>query len=360
MIAIEARRLGYRTAILDPDPDAPGAQVADERVVASLDDVEAVRALARRAAVVTVETEHVPAASLEAAAAVGRVHPAPSVVARVQDRLAQRTFLASIGAPQPRFEPVATDEDLARAVRAVGAPSILKTRTGGYDGKGQARLARAGDAEQAWAAIGRRPAVLEAFVTFRMEISALVARREDGAVAFYPVAENVHRDGILHTTRAPARIPHGLAARANELAREVADAMGHVGMMAVEMFVTAEDELLVNEVAPRVHNSGHYTLKACATSQFEQHLRAITGLSLGDTAVPRPAVMLNLLGDLWARGEPPWRVVLDEPAAHLHLYGKRKVRPGRKMGHIVVVHEDADAAWRIAHDLDRRLAGDAA
>lgn len=354
MMTKEATRMGYRVVIFDPDPNCPAAIVADECVVAKLTDREKVLAGAKQCDVVTIDTEHIPASILADIEKVASVLPSSNVMATIQDRAAQRAFLAKHDFPSPDSMPVSTPEELKAAVARIGAPSILKTRTGGYDGKGQARLKTVEDAESAWESLGKRPCILEAFVDFSMEISALVARRPDGRMVFYENAENVHRDGILHTTIAPARIPKELGERAQKLATEIAEALGHVGMMAVEMFVTNDNRLLVNEIAPRVHNSGHFTLGACACNQFEQHVRAVFGLPLGDTTQPRPSVMLNLLGDLWQKGAPAWRA-LESPHANLHLYGKRDARPGRKMGHVTVVHQDIDECLRIAHDIDAKL-----
>lgn len=361
MLALEARRMGYRVAVLDPDPGGPAAQVADHHVAAALDDREGARTLAALSDVVTLETEHVPAEILAEVEGLAPLRPSSAVLAVVQDRLAQRRFLAAHGLPQPRHAAVHDLEGLRAAARELGLPCVLKTRRSGYDGKGQARAARPEELGRAWDALQGQPAVAEAFVSFEKEISVVLARDVDGKVAFFPIAENVHRDHVLHSTRVPARIPPGLAAEAEALGARVAAALGHVGTVAVELFVTREGGLLVNEIAPRTHNSGHYTLGACAASQFEQHLRAICGLPLASAALLRPAVMLNLLGDLWRAGEPDWRAVLAHPAARLHLYGKRRASAGRKMGHVLVIDEDAqradDVAEAIAADLEARALG---
>jgi 5-(carboxyamino)imidazole ribonucleotide synthase len=356
MVAFEARRLGFRTAILDPDPRGPAGQVADEAIAGSLSDASAILELARRCDVLTVETEHVSAAGLEAAAELVPVRPGAGVLRAVQDRLEQKRFLQRHGFPQPAFAPVEDEAGLRAAVAQVGAPSVLKARRGGYDGKGQARLAAPGDALGAWESIGRAPAILEAFVPFELEVSAVLARGADGEVRAYPVAENEHRRGILRTTCAPARVPEPVAAAAVQLASGIAQALGHVGVIAVEMFLLPDGSLQVNEIAPRVHNSGHFTLGACVTSQFEQHLRAVLGLPLGETRQHTPAAMLNLLGDLWQGGAPDWQPVLAEPGAHLHLYGKARASPGRKMGHVTLLGPSTDAALAAAERLDAALA----
>jgi 5-(carboxyamino)imidazole ribonucleotide synthase len=355
MLALEARRMGYRIAVLDPEPAGPAAQVADISVEGAFDNLEAAEALAAHSDVITIDTEHVPATVLERLETLQPVRPSADVLRVVQDRLEQRRFLEARGVPQVRHAPVSDAASLHAAISAVGLPAILKTRRSGYDGKGQARVDRADALADAWRAVGETPAVAESFVDFEREISVLLARDLDGNVRFYPIAENTHRRHILYTSRVPARISAELASRAVELGARIASDLGHIGMMAVEMFVTHEGGLLVNEIAPRTHNSGHYSFGACATSQFEQHIRAICGLPLGDPALLRPAVMLNLLGDLWSNGPPPWSIVLSHPAARLHLYGKRRSSPGRKMGHVLVLSDNADDAHTVAEAIAAEL-----
>jgi 5-(carboxyamino)imidazole ribonucleotide synthase len=298
----------------------------------------------------------VPAEILEAIAPICPVRPSPAVLATIQDRAVQKRFLDAQGLPQARWAPVGSPEELAAAVATIGRPSILKARRAGYDGKGQARLDPGGDPRAAWHAIGDHPAVLEALVPFAREVSVVLARAMDGEIRVYPLAENVHRRHILHTTRAPAPMPDERRRRAEQLATTIATQLDHVGVMAVEMFELADGELLVNEIAPRTHNSGHYTYGACATTQFEQHVRAVCGLPLGDERAFTGAVMVNLIGDLWANGEPPWQHVLARPEARLHLYGKLTPAPGRKMGHVVLLDDDTDRALANAEDLVARLA----
>ncbi len=355
MMALEARRMGYRVAVLDPEPDGSAGQVADHAVQGAFDDVEAGDRLAVQADVVTLDTEHVPAPLLERIEATTPVRPSAAVMRVVQDRLEQRRFLEAIGAPQPRYAPFSDAQGFREATAAVGYPCVLKTRREGYDGKGQVRIGSEADLEGARRAVGRAPALVEAFVDFEKEISVLLARDLEGNVRFYPLAENTHRRHILHTSRVPARVPAALVAQAAELGARIAAALGHVGVMAVELFVTRDGRLLVNEIAPRPHNSGHYTFGACVTSQFEQHVRAVCGLPLGDPTLLRPAVMVNLLGDLWRAGEPDWGVVLRHPEARLHLYGKREARDGRKMGHVLVLDDDTDRAMALAEDILAQL-----
>ena len=344
-LAEAARALGYRTAALDSAADCPALQVVDVPVVGSVDDPRAARRLARASDLVTLEWELVSAAALDAAARLKPLYPSPSVLAVVADRLAQKNFLDENGFPQTPYGAAVSARDIP------SHPIIIKRRRHGYDGKGQARLESAAAAAKA-ADLFSAPCVWEKIVSFEKEISVVLARGRDGEIAVYPVAENLHRDGILRATRAPAEISADVAARAEALARAAAEALGHVGVLAVEMFVLADGGLLVNEIAPRVHNSGHYTLGACATSQFEQHVRAVCGLPLGSVAQKGPAVMVNLLGDLWENGTPDWSALDGVPGLALHPYGKVSARPGRKMAHYVVVGDAAAGEWLRA---DQRL-----
>jgi 5-(carboxyamino)imidazole ribonucleotide synthase len=359
MMALAARRMGYRIVVLDPDARCPTGQVADEVVVGALDDVDAALELAQVADVVTLDTEHVPADVLDRIAEVTPVRPSPSILRTIQDRQTQKRFLDTQALPQAPWAPVGNASELAEAIAAVGVPAILKVRRAGYDGKGQVRIETAADAPAAWERIHHRPAVLERVVAFAREISVVLARSVDGQVRTYSLAENVHRRHILHTTRAPAPMPERRHGRAESIARRIADALDHVGVMAVEMFELPEPEggaLLVNEIAPRTHNSGHYTYGACVTSQFEQHVRAVCGLPLGDPRQLTGAVMVNLIGDLWRDGPPPWQHVLARPEARLHLYGKLAPAPGRKMGHVLLLDDDTDRALAAAEALIASLA----
>jgi len=330
MIALAAARLGYRCHILAPEPDSPAMQVTSRATVAPYDDPAALERFAAAVDVVTIEFENLPLAALEVLARERPVRPGPPVLAVCQDRIEEKSFLARIGAPTAAFEPVRTCEDLGPALRRLGGPALLKTARLGYDGKGQARLAGEDDADAAWRAVGGQAAVLERVVDFAREISVITARRADGAVASYVPVENTHRHGILVRTRAPAPIPEDLAERATALAGRIARALDLVGLLAVEMFVEQDGGLLVNELAPRPHNSGHWTIDACAVSQFEQLIRAIGDLPLGDPQRIADAVMDNLLGDDVRR----WPELLADPGARLHLYGKAEIRPGRKLGHV--------------------------
>ena len=365
MMALCARQMGYRIVVLDPSPRCPTAQVADGFVVGALDDLESAMHLARQVDVITLDTEHVPADLLAELERVTPVRPGASVLRTIQDRLVQKEFLDARGIPQAPWAPVGpvgpgvgpgAGGDLAAALARVGRPAIAKVRRAGYDGKGQVRIEPGADADAALARLRGEPAVVEAVIDFVREISVVLARGLDGAIAIYPIAENVHRRHVLHTTRAPAPMPTAQRARAEAIAVAIAEALGHVGVMAVELFELADGRLLVNEIAPRTHNSGHYTYGACSTSQFEQHVRAVCGLPLGDPRALTGAVMVNLIGDLWASGRPAWSRVLAVPEARLHLYGKDAPAPGRKMGHVVILDDDTDRALAAAESLIASLA----
>ncbi len=355
MFAIAARRMGYRVHTFSPDEDTPTGQVADLEIQAAYDDLDAVRRFAAGVSVVTFEFENVPAATAQAAAEYAPVRPAGAVLHTTQHRLREKTFLERAGFPLTPFRAVETSEDLARAVRELGCPSILKTADFGYDGKGQARIESAEGAEAAWESIGRAPAVLEQFIRFEREVSVVAARGADGACVDWGVIENRHRNHILDVSLAPARVPEGVAKQAREIAHRVLEALDVVGVLCVEFFVEPGGGLLINELAPRPHNSGHLTFDASLTSQFEQQLRAVCGLPLGSTELLRPAAMANLLGDLWAEGEPDWAAALRSPAVKLHLYGKLAPRPGRKMGHLTALGPDAETALRTVLEARKAL-----
>lgn len=339
-LVMAARTMGYRTMVLEPDPHAPAGAVADVHLVAAYDDPPALDRMAAECAVVTTEFENPPAAALHRLAERVAVRPSPQAIEVVQDRRTEKRFLASIGVPTAPFAVIETDHDVVRADEGtIGFPAILKTARMGYDGKGQVPVPSAIDLAAAWDALGRVPCVLEQRVPLDREVSVVLARGVDGARATYPVATNVHTGGILDITVVPDPIRH-----ADALAVRIAEALGYVGVLAVEMFVVG-GSLIVNELAPRPHNSGHWTLDAAATSQFEQQVRAVCGLALGDTTLTAGgAAMVNLLGDVWDGGEPDWAAAIAHPGAHLHLYGKREARPGRKMGHITVAAASPGAA----------------
>jgi 5-(carboxyamino)imidazole ribonucleotide synthase len=344
MFAIAARQMGYRVHTFSPDSDTPTGQVADVEVAASYDDLDAVRAFARGVSVVTFEFENVPAPTAAAAAEFAPVRPGGDVLHVTQHRLREKTFLSTHGFPVTPYRAVRTVEDVEAAVRDLGPAGVIKTASFGYDGKGQARVRSLADAQAAVGA-GDVERIYEAFVDFDREVSVVAARGLDGSFAHWGVIENAHANHILDLSVAPARVAPGLAREAIEIARGILEQLGVVGVLCVEFFVTKSGKLLVNELAPRPHNSGHLTIDASATSQFEQQLRAVCGLGLGDTRLHRPAAaMAQLLGDLWDAGEPDWAAACTIPGVKLHLYGKADPRPGRKMGHLTALADDAPAA----------------
>jgi 5-(carboxyamino)imidazole ribonucleotide synthase len=360
MFTIAARTMGYEVIVLDPDPESPAGKLATDHVCADYQDPTALDYLAKTCDAVSTEFENVPAASLEALAARCVVRPGARAVAITQDRIHEKTFLRDNGFPTASFATIGTPADLETGLRSVGASALLKVSRFGYDGKGQARVTSLDEARAAWESMRREPCVLENLVALDTEVSVVLARGVDGAIATYPVGENTHVEGILDTTVVPARVSEALAREAEKIARRIAVGLDYVGVMAVEFFVSG-GRLLVNEIAPRPHNSGHYTLDAAATTQFEQQVRALCGLPLGDTRLLTPVVMVNLLGDLWRDGHaPPWDALFQYPNAKLHLYGKREARRGRKMGHYNVIAASVAEALATAEVIKRRLADSAA
>jgi 5-(carboxyamino)imidazole ribonucleotide synthase len=348
MLTIAARRMGYRVHTFSPDADTPTGQLADREVAARYDDAAAVRDFARGVDVLTFEFENIPVQTVEWAAEHCVVRPSAQVLHICQHRLREKEFLDQAGIPLPGFMAVGSAGDLAAAVAELGLPAVLKTAAFGYDGKGQRKIAPGDNLAEAWAPFVGTGAVLEQFVRFEKEISVLVARGADGATVTYPVCENVHRQHILDVTLVPANIAPETAAKARARAVEIAEKLDLVGLLAVEMFLLADGGILINELAPRPHNSGHYSFDASVTSQFEQQLRAVCGLPLGNTDSLRPAAMVNLLGDEWAGGEPNWAAVLALPDVKLHLYGKAEPRAGRKMGHLVAFGATTEEAGQRA------------
>ena len=351
MFAIAARRLGYRVHTFSPDQDSPTGQVADHEITASYDDLTAVAAFARDVRAVTFEFENVPSATVDALGGAVVVRPSGRVLHTTQHRVREKQFLVSAGLPVAPFAVVSTRGDIERGLARVGVPAILKTASFGYDGKGQVRVTHVDNGPPAWTVIGERPAVLEAVVDFTCEISVVVARGHDGATVDYGAIENAHRNHILDVSVWPARVPDQVAQRARAIARQACEALDVVGVLCVEMFVTAGGDVIVNELAPRPHNSGHLTIDAHATCQFEQQLRAVCGLPLGSTRAHGPAAaMANLLGDEWGRGEPDWAAALAMPGVKLHLYGKSEPRRGRKMGHLTALADSPDAAEALVRE----------
>jgi 5-(carboxyamino)imidazole ribonucleotide synthase len=330
MTALAAAQLGYRCHVFADEPDSPAAQVCEAATVAEFTDREALERFAGTVDIATFEFENIPAEAVRRVAARKPVLPRPEILEIAQDRLREKDFLRSIDVATTNYRAISDPAALIRAMRDLGCPAVLKTVRLGYDGKGQVTLTPATEIEEAWRQMGGEIGILESFVHFACEISVIVARGGNGAWATYPPVENHHVNHILDTTIAPARIPAATAMRAEAIARQVAEKLDLVGVLAVEMFVTEAGELLVNEIAPRPHNSGHWTVDACVTSQFEQLVRALCGLPLGSVAHHSDAVMKNLLGS----DVEKWREALNDPLAKLHLYGKTEIQPGRKMGHV--------------------------
>jgi len=355
MFAHAAERLGYRVHVYEPAGDSPAGEVAAKEYDAPYGDAERLAEFARGCAAVTYEFENVPVEPLWKIEKLTRLRPHWSVLETCQNRLREKTWLRRHGFPHVPFAEVEVGGDLAAAVRLTGLPCVVKTADFGYDGKGQMKVTDDASLAAAAAAFARQRAVVERYVDFKCELSVIVARTEAGETSTFPLAENIHTRHILDFSIVPARVGPEVRAEAEALGRAIAEKLGLVGLLAIECFLTDRGELLVNELAPRPHNSGHWTLDACVTTQFEQHVRAIAGLPLGGTGLTAPAaVMVNILGDAW-RPVPHWAALLAEPAAKLHLYGKREPKPGRKMGHFTITGASADAALEKARALKTQL-----
>jgi len=357
MFTARARSMGYEVVVLDPDPFSPAGRIATRHLEAPYDDADALEELAAEAAAVTTEFENVPAAALTFLTPRVRVRPGPAALAIAQDRLTEKAFFRESGIATAGFAPVRNADELEGAWEIVGAPALLKTSRLGYDGKGQVAVGSREEARRGFAALGGVPCILERRLALDGEISVVLARGDDGALAAFPPGENQHLDGILETTLVPARFPGALLDRAVALAGEVAARLEYVGVLGLELFVADDGQLYANEMAPRPHNSGHYTLNACDVCQFEQQVRTLAGLPLTEPRLLSAVCMINLLGDLWARGEPRWDAALALPGVSLHLYGKREPRPGRKMGHLNCLAETADLAEALARRARAALAG---
>lgn len=354
MLAQAATRLGYRVHVYEPAANCPAGAVAHKEVNAPYEDTAALTAFAQECEVVTYEFENVPAAPLQAIEAVTLLRPHWNVLETTQNRAREKRWLRDNRFPHAKF---AEGTDVAAGIREVGVPCVVKTADFGYDGKGQLQVMTGADIPAAVDKFAGQPVVIERFIDFACEVSAIVARSPNAAVRVFPVVENIHTNHILDYSIVPARVAPAVAAAAEKLARLIAETIDLVGVMGVELFVTRAGEVLVNELAPRTHNSGHWTLDACMTSQFEQQVRAICGLPLGAVTLLSPVVMVNILGEAWANGEPKWDTLLAQPNVRLHLYGKAEARPGRKMGHFTVTARDADMALELARKYQARLPG---
>lgn len=352
MFTVAARTLGYRVMVLDPDPDSPAGRIADEHIHAAYHDAWALEQLGKACAAVTTEFENIPAEVLRRLSDWCPVRPSASAVETTQNRIREKTFIRDTGLSTAAFAAVINDEDIASACEIVRFPAILKRAELGYDGKGQIVVESATEVAPAFEKLGRLACVLEEKIDLEKEISVILGRNVNGESRCFPIAENLHRRGILHRTTVPADVDTALAEEANAAAILLADTLGFIGVMAVEFFVSTTGELLVNEIAPRTHNSGHYTLDACVTSQFEQQVRMVCELPFGSTRLLSPVTMINLLGDVWKDDIPKWDVLLSDPDVKLHLYGKQQARPGRKMGHFNYLGENGAHAEALFRKLD--------
>jgi 5-(carboxyamino)imidazole ribonucleotide synthase len=355
MFAIEARKMGYRVHTFSPDTDTPTGQVADFETSADYEDLDEVKNFAQSVDVVTFEFENVPSQTVETAAQFVAVHPQGEILHTTQNRLREKTFLSQNGFPHAPFRHLKTLADLQKSVAEIGVPCVLKTAGFGYDGKGQQKIKSVDEIELAFANLRGSEAVLEGFIEFEKEVSVVCARDQKGHFAHYGVIENSHENHILDVSWAPAMVSEKVFNEAVEIARSVAETFGYVGALCVEFFLTKDEKLLINELAPRPHNSGHLTFDACVTSQFEQQLRAVCGLPLGSTAFYKPCAMGNLLGDIWQNGEPDWPNALQFANVKLHLYGKSEARIGRKMGHLTALAEKVKDAIKTVKDARNAL-----
>ena len=347
MFTMAARAMGYRVTVLDPDPDSPAGGLADVHICSKYDDPGALQMLVDTCAAVTTEFENVPAESMRFLQSRMRVSPSAKCVSIAQDRIKEKRYISNAGLGVAPFLAIEKADDLAQDMSG-HLPGILKIARLGYDGKGQIRVQTGDEVKAAWQQMGSKPCVLEQMLDLQTEISVIVTRSSADEVNTFPVAENQHESGILDISIVPARVPEAIAEQARQMALQLAQALDYIGVLAVEFFVLQDNSLLINEIAPRPHNSGRYTIDACLTSQFEQQVRAMCALPPGDTHLLSPVAMVNLLGDIWRDDEPAWDKLLSEPHAKLHLYGKKEARIGRKMGHFNVLADNADSALQQA------------
>lgn len=352
---LEARRLGFHTWVLDPDENAPAMQLAEHRLIAAYDDRQALETLGAACDAVTVEFENVPAESLQQLARHCRVAPGADSIRIAQDRILEKQTAEQLGLQPVPFASLTKPDDIGPAVALVGLPAIVKTARLGYDGKGQVVCNTEAEVLKAFQDQGEVVCVLERRIELEAEVSVVLARGYDGETAVFPVAQNVHVNGILHTSTIPASVNESVVERARQMALTLAEGLDYHGVLAVEFFIDADAQVLFNEMAPRPHNSGHYTLDATVCSQFEQQLRALCGLPLGSTKLLSPVCMLNLLGDAWTSKEPDWLELFGQAGVHLHLYGKSEARPGRKMGHVNCLAATSSEGEALADLVNRQL-----
>jgi 5-(carboxyamino)imidazole ribonucleotide synthase len=355
MTALAARRMGCSVSVYEPEAGCPAGQVGGREFNGSYDDTDLLTAFAKTCDVVTLEFENIPVPALHAVAAHAPVHPRPDVLGTCQNREREKTFLRNKGYPCADFRVVNNGAELAAAAHELGLPCVLKSAEFGYDGKGQVKITHEGDWDAVWSGFGHPRGVVEQWITFELELSVVCARGLHGDLAAFPAAENIHTHHILDFSIVPGRFSPAVAREAEEIALSIARDLDVVGLLGVEFFLASNGKLLVNELAPRSHNSGHYTLDACVTNQFEQHVRAVAGLPLGSTELLSPVVMVNILGDAWNAGVPDWTEIFQHPKAKLHLYGKATAKPGRKMGHFTVLGSDIGQVLEEARAIKNRL-----
>ena len=358
MFTTAAQTMGYKVIVLDPDKDSPAGIIADQHICAAYDDENALTTLAAQCAAISTEFENIPATTLAFLEQRTVVHPSSQALAKTQNRNVEKNFIRSQGIATVPFVSIYRRENLAEAAEKIQFPAILKVATFGYDGKGQVVCQDLDAAYAAFDSLDQKECVLEQRIDLQREISVVLARSESGDINAFPVAENVHVNGILHSTMVPSKANPSLTQAAIEKASKIADGLDYVGTLAVEFFISQQDEVIANEIAPRPHNSGHYTLDACPTSQFEQQVRMLCGLPSGDVSLQSPVVMFNLLGDVWGQSQPHWDKLLAEPTIKLHLYGKKAARPGRKMGHFNVLADSTETAMNQAEQVFTALQAD--
>ncbi|OUR65966.1 5-(carboxyamino)imidazole ribonucleotide synthase [Methylophaga sp. 42_25_T18] len=349
MFTTAAQTLGYNVVVLDPDIHSPAGIIADQHICAKYTDESALRQLAELCDAITTEFENIPATTLAFLEQQTVVHPSSKALAATQNRINEKQFIASLGIPVAPFIAIRKTADIDTAKTTIQFPAILKVATFGYDGKGQVVCHTADDVRKAFESLGQVECVLEQRINLEREVSTVLARSQSGEISNFPVAENVHVNGILHSTTVPSRLPEAQVETAIQMADKIADGLAYVGVMAVEFFLSKEGDILVNEIAPRPHNSGHFTVDACETSQFEQQVRMLCGLPSGNCELVSPVVMINILGDVWGKSKPHWDSLLTRPENKLHLYGKKEARIGRKMGHFNVLAATVEQATNIAH-----------
>ncbi|MEX1200024.1 MAG: 5-(carboxyamino)imidazole ribonucleotide synthase [Methylophaga sp.] len=358
MFTTAAQTMGYKVIVLDPDKDSPAGIIADQHICAAYDDEKALSQLAAECAAISTEFENIPATTLAFLEQRTVVHPSSQALAKTQNRNVEKNFIRSQGIATVPFVSIYQRDDLTKAAEKIQFPAILKVATFGYDGKGQVVCQDLDAAYAAFDSLDQKECVLEQRIDLQREISVVLARSASGDITAFPVAENVHVNGILHSTTVPSNAAKGLAQAAIEKASKIAEGLDYVGTLAVEFFISQQDEVIANEIAPRPHNSGHYTLDACPTSQFEQQVRMLCGLASGDVSLQSPVVMFNLLGNVWGQSQPHWDKLLAEANIKLHLYGKKAARPGRKMGHFNVLADNTETAMQQAEQVFTALQAD--